>query len=109
MEHLAVQSWSGVFPFAQCGEEYYVPIPKAPIFGERSINVTVGNSGALTKIGYTNNTAVDEVLGIGNQITGNFGGVANARERLSDLKLRADLIAAQQRLAKCIAEPESCK
>ena len=108
-EHITAQSWSGIFPISQCGNEYEIPIPRAPLFGERTINLSVGPSGSVQKIAYTKKTGVGEAIGIGQHITNEFGTVARSRERLSLLKLRADLIAAQQRLAKCVAEPETCR
>lgn len=99
-------SWSGNFNMARTGEEYEykVPIPKAAWIGKRIFELAVGPSGAITKIGYTKDTGAGQAIGVGQHVLETFG----PAERLAALRLEADIIAAQQRLVTCHANPTDC-
>ena len=101
--------WSGNFAMAQYGTEYKIPIPKAPVFGKQTFNLAVAPSGAMTKIGYTKAPGVAQVIGVGQNVLDTFGPTSAAAARTAELKAEANLIAAQQRLVRCRADPTTCK
>ena len=102
-------SWSGNYAMAQCGKEYEIPVPKAPVFGKQTFNLAVAPSGAITKIGYTKAPGVAQAIGVGQNVLDTFGPTPAAAAQTAELKAEANLIAAQQRLVRCRADPRTCK
>ena len=102
-------SWSGNYAMAQCGKEYEIPVPKAAFFGKQTFNLAVAKSGAMTKIGYTKTPGVAQALGVGQNVLDAFGPTSAAAAQTAELKAEANLIAAQQRLVRCRADPTTCK
>lgn len=102
-------SWSGNYAIAQCGTEYEIPVPKATLFGKQTFNLAVAPSGAMTKIGYTKAPGVAQVIGVGQNVLDTFSPTSAAAARTAELKAEANLIAAQQRLVRCRADPTTCK
>ena len=102
-------SWSGNYAMAQYGTEYEIPVPKAPVFGKQTFNLAVAPSGAITKIGYTKAPGVAQAIGVGQNVLDTFGPTPAAAAQTAELKAEANLIAAQQRLVRCRADPRTCK
>ena len=102
-------SWSGTFVMALPGSDYGIPIPKASVFGKQTFSLAVAPSGAVTELGYVKDAGVAQGIGVGQNLIDTFGPRAAALERLAILKTEADLIAAQQRLVRCRADPATCK
>ena len=102
-------SWIGNFTMAQLGSEYEIPIPKATLFGKQTFSLAVEESGAVTEISYHKEAGVAQGIGVGQSLLDTFGPRAAAVARLAALKTEADLIAAQQRLVRCRAEPTTCR
>lgn len=101
--------WSGTVLMALTGPVCQIAIPKAALFGERTFELAVGESGAVTKIGYAKVTGATEVVGAGQDTLDAFGPIAATNAQTAALKAEADRIAAQQRLVRCRADPENCK
>lgn len=98
---------SGVL-LSQSGTEYFIPIPKAALFGQQSFSLAVGESGLVTEIGYGKQGGAPAALGAAHSVIDQFA-PATVVERLAATKAEADLIAQQQRLARCHADPASCE
>lgn len=101
-------SWSGSYAIAQYGTEYQIPVPKAAVFGKQTFNLAVAPSGAMTKIGYTKAPGVAQAIGVGQNVLDTFGPTSATAARTAELKAEANLIAAQQRLVRCRADPATC-
>lgn len=86
------------------GTEFYqLPIPKAAFFGKQSFSIALTDFGAITEIAYGKLTGASSAVGAVNAIaTDGVGTEAGA------LKAQADLIAQQQRLARCKSNPAAC-
>ena len=102
-------SWSGNYTMAQCGTEYQIPVPKAPVFGKQTFSLSVAPSGAMTKIGYTKAPGVAQAIGVGQNALDTFGPTPTAAAQTAELEAEANLITAQQRLVRCRADPTTCK
>jgi hypothetical protein len=87
---------------------YELPIPKAALFGKQSFSLSLADSGAITSIEYGKNTGAASVVNV-------LGSAATAAApettaaKAADVKAEADLIAQQQRLARCQAKPAACQ
>lgn len=100
--------WSGTLPVAQFGTDYLLPIRKAPIFGKQVFAAAFVESGALSSIQYSSTAGAPQALNvIGSALTA-LQPQTNA-QKAADVKAEADLIAQQQRLVQCLADPQSCK
>ena len=86
-------------------ETYELPIPKAATFGEQKFKVTLSEAGAVTSISYGKNVGTAGALNALGAITH----VETPAEKAADLKAQADLIAQQQRLVRCRADPDKCQ
>lgn len=93
---------------SQHGEPYYVPIPKAALFGKQTFTLSVSESGAITEIGYGKETGAGQVLGVGKAVFDQLA-PTTAADKVAATKAEADLIAQQQRLARCQADPATCQ
>jgi hypothetical protein len=100
---------SGRVQVAQFGikEPYGIPIPKPAAFGTQSVGLVFAESGALTSVQYTSSGSATQALGGLNSLATAARG-DTAEQKAADVKARADLIAQQQRLVKCIADPGNC-
>lgn len=99
--------WSGTALVAQHGETYTLPIPRARLFGKQVFAASFDEAGALTSLGYNKDSGAAPLLA-----TIQAGADAlntTAAEEAAALKSEADVIAAQQRLVSCRADPKNCK
>lgn len=99
--------WSGSLPVAQLGIRYELPIPNPGMFGKRQVAATFAESGSLTSIHFLSNTGAGQALNVVNSGLTGFAPKTTA-EKAAEVQAEADLIAQQQRLVRCLAEPEAC-
>ena len=95
-------------PIPKPGPGYYeVALPKSAIFGSSTFALTLSDSGAIKTIGYkaTNGTASAVEVGTAAAYA---AAPQSAAEIAAQIKAQADIIAQQQRLARCIAHPTTC-
>lgn len=100
--------WSGEVLVGQFGKSYKLPIPRPAAFGKQVFAVSVAESGAITSLQYASNTGAVQAIGLANSAWTAAQGTTDAQEAAA-LKAEADVIAAQQRLVQCKANPETCK
>ncbi len=87
---------------------YELPIPKARLFGKQNFALTLSDSGAISSIQYTKGTGAAAALNVlGTAATA--AAPETAATKAADVKAQADLIAQQQRLARCQARPSQCQ
>jgi hypothetical protein len=98
--------WSQDVIVPQSGQ-FVLPIPRAALFGKQSFNLTLSDAGAITTLTYGKDSGAAGALNAGNSITG-AAGPASASDQAAQIKSQADLIAQQQRLARCKANPTGC-
>lgn len=102
------QLWEGKLPAAQFGTIYELPIQEPAKFGKEVFAATFSESGALNSVQYTSNTGAGQALNVVNSAITSLQGETTA-QKASDVKAEADLIAQQQRLIQCQADPKTCK
>lgn len=100
--------WQGHVPVAQLGKDYQLPVPRAAAFGKLTFSAAFGESGALTSVQYVNSSGAASALGAANSFATVTQGKTTA-DKVAEVKNEADLIAQQQRLLQCQADPKSCK
>lgn len=106
-ENLTDVIFNGVVPIAHRGSNYSLPVAKSALFGTQRFSLEVAESGAVVKIGYGADTGITQVLGAADGALSSFSGQTTA-EKAAEAKAEADLIAQQQRVVRCRAEPASC-
>ena len=98
--------WDGKVLAGQRGTPYSLPIPRAAMFGKQTFVLAVDPSGAATQIQYATETGVGQAL---NVLSTGLTELQNEdSKRAAAARAEADLIAAQQRLVRCRADPKSC-
>ncbi len=86
---------------------YELPIPKAMLFGKQGFSLTLSEAGVVTSIDYNKTSGGAGAL---NVVSGAAGASqASVAARATETLAQADLIAQQQRLANCQADPSDCK
>ncbi len=100
--------WNDSVPAAQLGTPYTLPIPAAALFGKQQFAVGITESGALKNVQYSSNTGAGQVFNIGSTALTALQGDTTA-QKVAEAKAEADLIAQQQRLVGCLADPTTCK
>lgn len=100
--------WSGLIPVAQLGVSYDLPIPRPATFGKQVFSATFAESGALKSVQYASETGAAQTAGALNSLVTIAQG-ETLSQKLAEVKGEADLIAQQQRLVSCLADPKSCK
>ena len=100
--------WQGRVPVAQLGKDYLLPVPRAAAFGKQTFGATFAESGALTIVQYVGNPGAAGALGAANSLATIAQGEATSN-KVAEVKAEADLIAQQQRLLQCHADPKSCR
>ncbi len=103
------QPYSVLVP--QHGEEYVIPVQKAPWFGNNEMELQVDGSGKVTKLRYAGAADTAGALGV----LGDAWTTANqkpaaptAADQAKSVQADADLIYQQQRLVICQADPTKC-
>lgn len=100
--------WNDRVAVAQFGTPYTLPIPAAAMFGKQQFAIGITDAGALKSVQYASNTGAGQVLNVGSVALTALQGDTTA-QKLADVKAEADLIAQQQRLVGCLADPTTCK
>lgn len=100
--------WQGRVPVAQLGKDYVLPVPRAAAFGKQTFGAAFAESGALTSVQYVNSSGTAGAVGAVNSLATIVQGETTSA-KVAELKAQADLIAQQQRLIQCLADPKSCK
>lgn len=100
--------WQGRVPVAQLGKDYQLPVPRAAAFGKLTFSAAFAESGALTSVQYVSSSGAASALGAANSFATVTQGKTTA-DKVAEVKNEADLIAQQQRLLQCQADPKSCK
>jgi hypothetical protein len=100
--------WDDTLPIAQLGEEYFLPIPPPLAFGKRALTATFAESGALTSVQFVSATGAGQALNVLSSAQDATKGQTLA-EKVAEVTAQADLIAQQQRLVRCVAEPAKCE
>lgn len=98
--------WEGKLAVGQAGKEYFLPMPSATVFGKQSLVAAFHESGALTSVQFVSNTGAGQALNVLNSALTAIQD--EATRKANELNAEASLIAAQQRLAKCRADPKAC-
>ena len=99
-------AWEGEILAGQRGTPYDIRIPSAAIFGSQKFAAEFDPSGALKLIQYVSNTGAGEVLNVLNHgVTEYQGRAAKEAERLN---AETNLIAAQEKYAKCLVDKTKC-
>lgn len=101
-------AWEGDVPVAQLGTLYKLPIPTPALFGKELMAASFAESGALTSLQFTSNTGAGQLLNVANAAE-TAAKPETATQKAADVKAEADLIAQQQRLVQCLADPKNCK
>lgn len=99
--------WSGDLQVAQFGTYYTLPIPSPAAFGKLAFAASLSESGALTSLQYASTAGAGQALNVAGALANAAKGTS-AADKAAELNARADLIAAQQRLVNCNADPASC-
>lgn len=100
--------WEDDVAVATVGTVYELPIPRAGAFGTKKLSVAFADSGALKSVQYVANTGAGQALNVASSALTALQG-DNAAQKAADVKGEADLIAQQQRLVACRADPTTCK
>jgi len=100
--------WHDQLTVAQAGVVYPIPLPSPKLFGKEAFGIAFADSGALTSVQFTSTNGSAQALGGLNSLLTAAQGESTA-SKAADLKAQADLIAQQQRLTACLADPKSCK
>lgn len=99
--------WTGQTEVAQIGTPYQLPMPKAVLFGKLQLSLALAESGALTTMQYTKQAAAPSLVIAGQDISTHVA-PETAVQKAADLKAEGDIIAQQQRLVRCRADPKNC-
>lgn len=100
--------WDGSLLIAQMGLDYDLPVPKPALFGKLTFGAGFAESGALSSVQYTSTSGAAGALGAANSLVTIAQGETTAA-KTAEIKAEADLIAQQQRLLQCLADPKTCK
>ncbi len=87
---------------------YVLPIPKAAVFGKQNFALSLADSGAVTSIEYGKATGDAGPLNVLNAAA-TAAAPGSTAGKAAEVKAQADLIAQQQRLARCQAHPALCQ
>lgn len=99
--------WTGTIS-VPLPKTYVLPILKAALFGKQSFSLTLSDSGAITTVDFAKNSGAAGALSAGTAVA-TAAVPETPAAKAADLKGQADLIAQQQRLARCQATPAQCQ
>ena len=77
------------------------------MFGKQSFTLTLADSGAVTAVDYGKVSGASGGLNASTSAMGTMVPESTAN-KAADMKAQADLIAQQQRLVRCQAQPDKC-
>lgn len=96
--------WTANVPIPTA-KTYDLPIPSAALFGSQKFTLTLSEAGAITQVEYGKGSGA---AGAANAATAILA-AESPTTRAGDLRAQADLIAQQQRLNRCQADPTRCQ
>lgn len=99
--------WTGTIQ-VPLPQTYLLPIPKAALFGKQSFSLSLSEAGAVTSVDYGKNTGAASALNAAGAIA-TAAAPETVAAKAAEVKAQADLIAQQQRLARCHANPAQCQ
>jgi hypothetical protein len=85
---------------------YSLPVPKGVIFGKLVASIALDNTGALTKLEYSQTSGAADANAAAASVISALNPTAS--QQASYLQSQADLIYQQQRLASCLANQTTC-
>jgi len=100
--------YAGPVPIAQFGQDYELPIAKPPVFGKQGFAASFSEAGALQSLQYVTNAGAGQALAVIGAGLDSTEGPSTA-DKAAEVQAEADLIAQQQRLVACRADPANCK
>ena len=89
------------------GAFYSVPIPKAQLFGQESVDLTVNDLGVITSLSYGKTSGVASLLNAGNTIATDVNAGPTPTSEAANIKAQADLVHQKARLAACLQNPNN--
>jgi hypothetical protein len=88
-------------------QDYYpLAVPSGAVFGNQSFKLTLSDAGDVTMLEYSTTTGTPGIL---NAAGSGVGAIPSDKTKAAAIQSQADLIAQQQRLVACKADPSSCK
>lgn len=100
--------WQGTLPVAHKGKDYDLPLQRPSLFGKGVLAANFNDAGGLTMIQFVANTGAGQALNVLSAAQSAAAG-SSTSEKAALVKAEADLIAQQQRLLQCRADPTNCK
>ena len=84
-----------------------LPIPKSALFGKQAFALSLAETGAVTSVTYNKTSGAASAF---NAVTALDSALSPASDaaKAAAIKAQADLIAQQQRLVRCQAQPDKC-
>jgi hypothetical protein len=99
--------WKGNVPIPTA-QTYDLPIPTAALFGTQKLGLTLSEAGAITAVDYGKNSGAAGATNAANSVATALTPETTSA-RAGDIKAQADVIAQQQRLNRCQANPTTCQ
>jgi hypothetical protein len=87
---------------------YFLPIPRAALFGSQKFSLALSEAGAITAVDYGKNVGTTGALNVASTVATSLHAESPAT-KANDLKAQADVIAQQQRLLHCQTNPSKCQ
>lgn len=100
--------WDDSLVVASVGTPYNLPIPRPTTFGKKTLAASFAESGAIKSVQFVSNTGTGQALNVASAGLTGLEGDTTA-QKAAQVKAEGDLIAAQQRLVACKADPTTCK
>jgi hypothetical protein len=99
--------WKGNVPIPTA-DTYDLPIPTAALFGTQKFVLNLSEAGVVTAVDYGKSTGAAGAANAAGSIATALT-PESATSKVADIKAQADLIAQQQRLNRCQANPTTCQ
>lgn len=100
--------WDDSLVVASVGTPYQLPVPRPATFGKKTLAAAFAESGAIKSVQFVSNTGAGQALNVASAGLTALDGDTTA-QKAAQVKAEGDLIAAQQRLVACKADPTTCK
>jgi hypothetical protein len=104
--------WTGQVPVPLTDDKYlyFLPIPKAAVFGTAKFSLGLSGYGSIEKLEYST-TGASDAANSANAVASGLAAVLKkptAADQAASIQAQSDLIYQQQRLIACQAAPKSC-
>ena len=100
--------WTSAIPVPLKTGHFCLPIPPAQIFGGQTFGIQLSTYGSIQKLEYGKKTGVHDATDAATALATALKGPTTTAQA-ANLKAQTDLIAQQQRLVQCQADPATCK